>query len=71
MILPRGTRIIVRRVATERNMGLLHRMAMGNGGNANNAPSSAVRSDFYTIRSHDRVEEDEFVDQDAPQAASA
>jgi len=71
MILPRGTRIIVRRVATERNMGLLHRMAMGNGGNANIAPSSAVRSDFYTIRSHDRVEEDEFVDQDAPQAASA
>ena len=77
MILPRGTRIIVRRVATERNHGLLHRMAAGGAmGGAAPPPShhqpSAARSDFYTIRSHDRVDEDEFVDQDvtaAPQAA--
>jgi len=75
MILPRGTRIVVRRVATERNMGLLHRMAAGTttGGHAPSIPavSNAARSDFYTIRSHDRVEEDEFVDQDVPQAAAA
>jgi len=70
----------VRRVATERNMGLLHRMAaaqQGGGGSGmsnshNGQPSNNVaRSDFYTIRSHDRVEEDEFVDQDVPQAATA
>ena len=79
MILPRGTRIIVRRVATERNMGLLHRMmAAGTGAppaqHGGSSSSSAARSDFYTIRSHDRVDEDEFVDQDfvsAPQAAAA
>ena len=76
MILPRGTRVVVRRVATERNMGLLHRMAVtggqgGGGGGGAPPPSSssnAARSDFYTIRSHDRVDEDEFVDQDAPAA---
>ncbi len=66
----------MRRVATERNMGLLHRMAAAQGGNTmsnqNHPPSNNMaRSDFYTIRSHDRVEEDEFVDQDVPQAATA
>jgi len=76
MILPRGTRIIVRRVATERNQGLLHRMTMMAGAGAGSGgPSSssaaAARSDFYTIRSHDRVEEDEFVDQDQQQSTAA
>lgn len=67
---------MVRRVATERNMGLLHRMAAAQGGggmsiSGHQPLSNGARSDFYTIRSHDRVEEDEFVDQDVPQAAAA
>ncbi len=66
---------MVRRVATERNMGLLHRMAAAQGGGGGMLSSgqplnNGARSDFYTIRSHDRVEEDEFVDQDVPQAAA-
>ena len=76
MILPRGTRVVVRRVATDRNGGILHRVAQGNatgaggsGGNSytNNNSSSynnSRRSELFTIRNNDDFDEDEFVDQD-------
>ncbi|KAL3822870.1 hypothetical protein ACHAXA_006234 [Cyclostephanos tholiformis] len=75
MILPRGTRIVVRRVAAERGRGILSRIAGqgggggtssshgGGGGRVNNA---AARDGFYTIRSRDRDADDEFVDSSAP-----
>ena len=67
MILPRGTRIVVRRVAAERGRGILSRIAsqgMGGGGAAaaGIGGAAAIKDGFYTIRSNDREEEDEFLD---------
>ena len=65
MILPRGTRIVVRRVAAERGRGILSRMAMGGLGahvGASSTNNNAVKDGFYTIRSRDRETEDEFLD---------
>jgi len=71
MILPRGTRVVVRRVAAERGKGILSRMAQGGGGmmtgGGGNAPTAmlggaAARDGFYTIRSRDREADDEFLD---------
>lgn len=74
MILPRGTRIVVRRVAAERGRGILSRIAsqgmgggnnMGGRGGAAAGIGGAAAKDFYTIRSNDREEEDEFLDTNA------
>ncbi|KAL9185469.1 hypothetical protein ACHAXT_003246 [Thalassiosira profunda] len=73
MILPRGTRVIIRRVAAERGRGILSRMAQPGGAMAG-APSNlglggAPASDgFYTIRSRDRDGDDQFLDASAPAA---
>ena len=82
MILPRGTRIVVRRVAAERGKGILSRMAMGGlgaqvgGASSSSTSNNAVKDGFYTIRSRDRETEDEFLDAvvsppPPPQAASS
>ena len=71
MILPRGTRIVVRRVAAERGRGILSRMAQGGTGaqviNTGATLGSGVQDGFYTYRSRDRDAEDDFF-VDAPQA---
>ena len=71
MILPRGTRIVVRRIAAERGRGLLGRILAGGqqqqqqlggggqGGGAN-ANSNAARDGFYTIRNRDGDADEEF-----------
>lgn len=64
MILPRGTRVIVRRVACERGRGLVTRLAMGGGLLPPATKSSAASDGFYTFRSSDADGEDEFVDQE-------
>eukprot|EP00581_Thalassiosira_minuscula_P015124 CAMPEP_0183712112 /NCGR_PEP_ID=MMETSP0737-20130205/7351_1 /TAXON_ID=385413 /ORGANISM="Thalassiosira miniscula, Strain CCMP1093" /LENGTH=836 /DNA_ID=CAMNT_0025940691 /DNA_START=89 /DNA_END=2595 /DNA_ORIENTATION=+ len=77
MILPRGTRVVVRRVAAERGRGILSRMAAGAGAAAGPmAPGgtmpggsgyhAAANSGFYTIRSRDREADDEFLDAAPP-----
>ncbi|KAL7531230.1 hypothetical protein ACHAXR_003917 [Thalassiosira sp. AJA248-18] len=76
MILPRGTRVIVRRVAAERGRGILSRMAQQGGGAPAPAAmggNAAARDGFYTIRSRDREADDEFLDSEPPppQAAAA
>ena len=67
MILPRGTRIIVRRVAAERGKGILSRMAQGglgplDAGSTNNLGGDAADNGYYTFKSRNRDEEDEFLD---------
>ena len=75
MILPRGIRIVVRRVAAERGRGILSRIAAGRGGGhggggggggGGGASSAgmggdAARDGFYTIRSRDRAAADVFL----------
>ena len=67
MILPRGTRVIVRRVAAERGRGILSRISQG-GGALVAAPTgnAAARDGFYTIRSRDHEADDEFLDAAPP-----
>jgi len=67
MILPRGTRIIVRRVAAERGKGILSRMAQGglgplDEGSTNNLGGDAADNGYYTFKSRNRDEDDEFLD---------
>ncbi|KAL3785903.1 hypothetical protein ACHAWO_006712 [Cyclotella atomus] len=64
-IVPRGTRVVVRRVACERGRGILNRLA----GHDVAAPSGGGvdKSDFYTFRQNGGEEEDEFVDSTAQQ----
>lgn len=76
--LPRGARIVVRRVAAERGRGLLSRIAnMGYFGGGGDGPSqqqtataaataAAARDDFYTIRADREDDEDEFIDSSGP-----
>jgi hypothetical protein len=81
MILPRGTRIVVRRVAAERGRGILSRIVAGqgarggHGGGGGGSSSSgigigvnvaAARDGFYTIRSRDNDADDAFVDPTPP-----
>jgi len=57
-IVPRGTRVVVRRVAVERGRGILNRLA----GNDVGVNAAAVdKSDFYTFH-QGNGDEDEFVD---------
>ena len=71
MILPRGTRIIVRRVAAERGKGILSRMAQGglgplDEGSMNNLGGDAADNGYYTFKSRNRDEDDEFLDAAPP-----
>eukprot|EP00804_Cyclotella_cryptica_P017562 CCRYP_006715-RA/>CCRYP_006715-RA protein AED:0.05 eAED:0.05 QI:269/1/1/1/1/1/2/124/799 len=63
-IVPRGTRVVVRRVACERGGGILNRLAnagMDGGGGAAGEAGRVAKSEFYTFREGGE-EEDEFVD---------
>jgi protein MPE1 len=63
MLLPRGTRLIVRRVGAARGQGFVSRMQRAEAGIAVQAPSSSYAnapSGYYTIESN-RDDEDEFV----------
>jgi len=76
MILPRGTRIIVRRVAAERGKGILSRMAQGglgplDEGSMNNLGGDAADNGYYTFKSRNRDEDDEFLDAAPPPVAVA
>ena len=65
-IVPRGTRVVVRRVACERGRGILNRLAGSEVAPPSSAMSSGVdKSEFYTFRQGDG-DEDEFIT-DAPQ----
>ena len=72
MILPRGTRIIVRRVAAERGKGIVSRMAQGglgpldSAGSTNNLGGDAADNGYYTFKSRNREEDDEFLDAAPP-----
>ena len=60
-IVPRGTRVVVRRVACERGRGILNQLAGVDVAAA--ASSGPDKSDFYTFR---QEQEEEFVEEDAP-----
>ncbi|KAL7473175.1 hypothetical protein ACHAXS_013592 [Conticribra weissflogii] len=70
MILPRGTRIVVRRVASERGMGILSRLArmevLGGGGGTTTAKMTTtttrnpVQDGYYTFRNRDDDGDDDF-----------
>lgn len=59
-IVPRGTRVVVRRVAVERGRGILNRLA-GNDVGVNAAAAAVDKSEFYTFH-QGNGDEDEFVD---------
>lgn len=66
-IIPRGTRVVVRRVACERGRGILNRLAGNDVGASAAGGGAAVDKDYYTFR-QGAGDEDEFVD--APQDES-
>eukprot|EP00594_Rhizosolenia_setigera_P019728 CAMPEP_0178968166 /NCGR_PEP_ID=MMETSP0789-20121207/18050_1 /TAXON_ID=3005 /ORGANISM="Rhizosolenia setigera, Strain CCMP 1694" /LENGTH=575 /DNA_ID=CAMNT_0020653959 /DNA_START=237 /DNA_END=1961 /DNA_ORIENTATION=- len=73
MLLPRGTRLIVQRVAASNGNGFLARIARSAAGGGQNTSSNNIsnsnsnsRGGYYTFESKDGDEQDEFVDNEQP-----
>jgi DWNN domain len=76
-ILPRGTRIVVQRLPSARGQGILAKIARSQYGSDRAPPSvqtdagpSDSNTDFYTIDSRDREEDEEFVSSSTTTAPS-
>ena len=61
MLLPRGTRVIVRRVGAARGQGIVARMQRSDAGMNMAAPRAAAPSGYYTIESSRQDDDDDFV----------
>lgn len=72
MLLPRGTRLIVQRVAASNGNGFLARIARSAAGGGQNTANNISNSNnnsrggYYTFESKDGDEQDEFVDNEQP-----